>query len=811
MDTLLQDLRYGVRRLLGAPTFTAVVVLTLALGIGANTAVFSVVNAVLLRPLPYAEPERLVTVNHYYPGPTELEAPVSVPGFADYRDRARVFSGVAVEAPWNPNLTGRGEPERLQGARVSALYFSTLGVPAARGRTLLPEEDEPGRNNVVVLGDGLWRRLYGAAPDAVGSTLLLDGERYEVVGVMPPTFRDVFSRAVDLWTPLALPPEQLASTARTNEWLSLVARVKPGIEVEQAASEMATLAEQLKREYQGSYPPDWTLKVTSLSERATGKIRPALLVLLGAVGFVLLIGCANVANLLLARAAARLKEVAIRTALGANRWQVVRQLLVESVLLALVGGAAGLLLAYAGVRTLATLNLGNLPGADELRIDGAVMAFTLGLSLVTGVLFGLAPALQTSRTNLRDALNESARGSTADRGGRRVRRALVVAEVALALTLLVGAGLLVKSFARLQGVQPGFDPANLLTLSLSLPQAKYPSDTQQIAFFDQVLPRVAAVPGVQSVGATTTLPFGGGWSTGTFGIEGRPEVADQPNPWGDIRIVSPDFFTALRVPLLEGRTFTERDGPDAPWVVVVDEELARRYWPNEDPIGKRVTRGAPDGEEPEWWEVVGVVGHTMHEGLDAEARVQLYFPYRQVGRANMSLVVRTAGDPAAATNAVRQAIYSVDRDQPLAQLRTMDELLAASVGQRRLSVLLLGIFSGVALLLASVGIYGVMSHSVTQRSREIGVRMALGAARGNVLALVLRQGMALALVGVGIGLAGALALTRVIASQLYAVRATDPATFAAVAVLLAAVAAVATLLPALRATRVDPVVALRED
>ena len=812
MNTFLQDLRYGARRLVAAPAFTTVVVLTLALGIGANTAVFSVVNAVLLRPLPYREPERLVTINHFYPSLNSLEAPVSAPGFVDYRDRTRVFSGVAVQAGWAPNLTGRSDPERLNGTRVSALYFSTLGVPAAHGRTLLPEEDQPGRNRVVVLSDGLWRRLFAASPGAVGSTIQFNGETYEVVGVMPPGFRDFFGRATELWSPLALPPERYTSNERTTEWLNLTARLKPGTSEQQAAAEMATLASQLKRQYPDSYPPDWTLTVKRLDEVATGKIRPALLVLLGAVGFVLLIGCANVANLLLGRAATRLKEVAIRTALGASRWRVVRQLLVESLLLALAGGAAGLLLAYAGVRALVVMNPTNLPRAEEIGVDATVMLFTLGISLFTGVLFGLVPALQTSNASLRETLSESARGSTADRAGRNVRRALVVAEVALALTLLVGAGLLIQSVARLQRVEPGFDPDKLLTFTLSLPQSKYHSDTQQVAFFDQVLPRIAAVPGVRAVGATSVLPFGGNWATGTFTIEGLQQRApNEPGPWGDIRLVSPDFFQALRVPLRRGRVFTDQYGPATMPVAVVDDEMVRRYWPNEDPIGKRLAFGAPPGEPTRWITVVGVVGHTKHEGLDADARVQLYLPYRQAGANAMAIAVRTTGDPLAAASAVRAAVHAVDRDQPLSQVRSMAELLEASVGPRRLSMLLLGLFSAIALVLSAVGIYGVMSYSVAQRTREIGVRMALGAARTSVLGLVLRQGVVLTLAGVAAGVLASLALNRLLASQLYAVRATDPATFLIVAALLTGVATLACLLPALRATRVDPVVALRQE
>jgi len=616
MDTLLHDVRYAIRSLLRRPMFAAVVVLTLALGVGANTAIFSVVNAVLLRPLPYREPDRLVTVNHFYPSFNGLEAPVSAPGFADYRSRVRAFGSVAVQAGWSPNLTGRGDPERLTGARVSGQYFSTLGVPAALGRTLRPDEDQPGRQQVVVLSDALWRRAFGADPRAVGQTLTLNGRSHEIVGVMPPGFRDFFGRTVELWRPLALDPAALTSDARTSEWLTLTARLAPGVTIEQARAELRALAEQLKREYPGSYPADWSLSVTSLRDWGTGSIRPALLVLLGAVGFVLLIACANVANLLLARGAARSKEIAVRTALGAGRGQLVRQLLTESVLLALAGGLLGLAFADAGVRALVTLTPATLPG-EEIGIDGMVLLFTVVVSLGTGLLFGLVPALQASRVDVQGMLKEGGRGAAGDRGGQALRRALVVAEVALALMLLAGAGLLMKSFARLQSVQPGFDPNNLLTLTLALPQAKYPTDTQQIAFFDQVLPRVAAIPGVQAVGATSAIPFGGSGSTSSFQVEGFQPAPDEPGPWGDFRVVSPDFLRALRAPLLRGRHFTERDGPGAPPVALVDEELARRYWPKEDAVGKRVTFGAPDGEETEWIEIVGVVGHIKHDGRSA--------------------------------------------------------------------------------------------------------------------------------------------------------------------------------------------------
>ncbi len=536
------DLRLALRSLLTRPGFTLVAVGTLALGIGANTAIFSVVNAVLLRPLPYEEPDRLVTINHFYPS-LNLDASVSVPGFRDYRDRTRSFQGVAVETGWNPNLTGTGEPERLTGARVSGLFFSALGVSPAAGRALLSDDDSPGRNLVVVLSHGFSRRHFGGRA-AVGQTLMLDGERYEVVGVMPPSFRDFFNRNVELWTPIAFAPDQFADTRRTNEFLALTARLKPDVTIESAAAEMKAFAEQLKKEYPANYPPDWSLKVDSLNNRATRTIRSALLVLLGAVGIVLLIACANLANLLLARAASQLKEIAVRSALGASRLDLIRQLLTESLVTALAGGTLGLLLAYWGARALVTVNSAGLPWAGDVTIDGTVFVFTVTVSLATGLLFGLAPALRLSGANMAETLREGGRGTGADRTSHLVRRILVVAEVGLALVLLAGAGLLIRSFARLQTVDPGFRAQNILTANIALPATKYPTAVTQVAFFDQLFERLAVVPGVSAVGATTVLPFSGGWSTGSFRIEGFDPPPGTPNPWGDIRIGSAGFAAA---------------------------------------------------------------------------------------------------------------------------------------------------------------------------------------------------------------------------------------------------------------------------
>jgi putative ABC transport system permease protein len=816
MDTWLKDIRYALRRLRKTPGFSAIVLLTLALGIGANSAIFSVVNTVLLRPFPYRDPERLVVVDHFYPSLNNLEAGASAPGYRDLRDKASIFDGVFVMNGWSPALTGNGgEPQRLQGTRASGLIFRTLGVAPIVGRPFTPEEDVPGKNNVVVLSYGFWQRQFGGEASVVGKRIILNGEPYDVIGVMPASFRDFTGRAPsDLWAPLALAPDAFSDDRRTNEYLTLVARLKPGISVERARSDMKTFASQLRAQFPKDYPPDWTLKVTPMNEKVSGRIRPALLILLGAVGFVLLIACANVANLLLARAASRIKEVAIRSALGATRRDLLRQLMAESLLLAVVGGVLGLGLAWLGMKGVVALKPANVPRISDLRIDGLVTLFTLGVAIVTGLVFGLMPAIQASRANLQDTLKEGGRSGSADRSGQTMRRVLVVAEVALALTLLTGAGLLIRSLALLQGVNPGFDSSSLLTFNVSIPAAKYRSDTAVVQYWERAIETVKAVPGVTSTGITSTLPFSGDWSTGSFSVEGYQPPPGKPMPWGDQRVVSPGFFPTLKVPLVKGRNFTEQDGTTGAQVVIVDEEMVKRYWPNADPIGKRLTFNDVQRDSViNWMTVVGVVGHTKHEGLDAENRVQLYHPYhryRFIGT-GMSFAVRTVGDPNRALPAVRAALHAIDPDVPISNISTMDANIANSMGQRRFAMMLLGLFAVMALVLASIGIYGVMSYSVTQRAHEIGIRMALGAARQRVLGMVMRQGLALVGLGVVIGVVGAFALTRLIASQLYGVKPTDPATFVLVAVTLVGVAAVATFVPAMRATRVDPVVALRDE
>ena len=622
---LARDIRYALRRLLHSPGFAAVVIATLALGIGANTAIFSVVNAVLLRPLAYPDPDRLVTVFHHYPSLNNLEAGFAVPTYRDVGERTRIFDSYAVSRSWQVNLTGRAEPERLAAMRATSAYFRVLGTTALLGRTFLPGEDQPGRDRVAVISAGLWQRLFGGRTDVLRSTLRLNGEPYQVVGVMPPSFRDFYMREADLWAPLAFTPEQFADDKRTNEFLRMIGRLEAGATVEGAAREMTALGEQLKKDYPTQYPPDWTLKTRALAEDGRQTIRPALLVLLGAVALVLLIACANIANLLLARAAARGRELAIRTALGATRATLVVQMLAESVVLSTAGGALGLLLAYAALRAVIALNPSNIPRIEDIRIDTPVLVFTSLVSVCTGLVFGILPALHASRADVQSGLREGGRSNVGD-SGALVRRALVVAEIALALVLLVSAGLLIRSFARLQQVDPGFDPRNLVTLNIALPLTTYETPAQQVAFWDAALPRLASVPGVTGVAATSTMPFSGDGSTGSFTVEGYQPAPGQPGPWGDIRVVNPQFHRDMRIRLLKGRYLHEDDRDGSRVVAVVDDEMVRRYWPNTDPIGKRLTFDDNPSGRSTWLEVVGVVEHAAHEGLDADRRVQLYFP-----------------------------------------------------------------------------------------------------------------------------------------------------------------------------------------
>jgi putative ABC transport system permease protein len=814
VDTLIRDLRYAVRTLAKSPGFTVVAVLTLALGIGANTAIFSVINAVLLQPLPYAQPDRLVSVNHFYPSLNNLQASVSVPGFRDYSARSDVFTKSAVEQGGAMNVTGEGEPERVNVVRVSGDFFPTLGVGAALGRTLRPDEAQAGRDHEVVLTYGFWKRKFGGDPAVVGRSIRLNDEDYAVVGVMPERFRDFFSSRADLWMPVVFTPDQYADNRRTNEFLGFIGRLAPGVSVEKAQAEMHALARRLRQSYPNSYASDWDLLVRSLNEVATGTIRPALLLLLGAVGFVLLIACANVANLQLARSAARARETAVRVALGASPRRLMRQLLTESVLLSLSGGLVGLLVAAWGLPALLALSPGSLPRGATVRLDSWVLGFTLLVSVLAGLLFGLIPALRLRRSDVHESLKEGGRGAVGERHSLALRRGLVVTTVALALTLLAGAGLLVRSFSRLVAVDPGFQPDHLLTFSVSLPRAKYPNDTVRVAVLERLVAAIRAVPGVVSAGGTSNIPFAGNWSTSSFNVEGYERPPSTPMPWGDMRAVTPGYLPTIRALLRRGRQFTEADRAGGARVCIVDDELVRRYWPNADPIGKRITFNALTDSNITWITVVGVVAHTLHTGFDDEKRVQVYFPLAQNALPFLGLVVRTSGDPMAAAGAVRAAVSSVDGDLPLANINSMDSLLEQTTGPRRFAMLLLTGFAGLAMLLACIGLYGVMSYIVTQRSRELGVRVALGASADDVLRLVLDQGLRLALAGVGIGLVAAFLLTRVanvMRKLLFEVKAYDPVTFVVVPLLLIAVALLASWLPARRATRVDPMEALRAE
>ena len=800
MGTLLNDIRYGVRMMRKRPGFAAVVVLTLALGIGANTAIFSAVNAVLLKPLPYRNAERLVWVAGNVRGGTS-RASVSPPDYLDYRAQNTVFEEFAASTsvPFNVNLTGAGEPERLAGSLVTANYFRAFGVAPALGRAFGAEEERAAPAPVAVLSDGLWRRRFGADPSVVGKVLTLDGKAVTVVGVAPPEFQ--YPSGAELWLPLDF--DQPDMKIRPAHFLRPIGLLKPGVTIEQARAETDLIARRLEEQYPESNAR-WSLNLVPLQEQVIGGFGTSLWVLLGAVGFVLLIACANVSNLMLARAAGRRRELALRTALGASRWRVVRQQLTESVLLSVAGGAAGLLLAAWGVDVLAALGAGDIPRSREIGVDGRVLAFTVALSVLTGIAFGLLPALRASRPNLNEVLKDAGRGSSGP-GRGRVRSALVVAEIALALTLLAGAGLLIKSFVGLRHVNPGFDPAHVLTLRVDLARSRYTKPEQAAAFFDQLQRRVAGLPGVEAAGLVSELPLSGQPNDMYFSVAGRPPQTPDQKVTADYRRVNQDYFRAMRIPVLRGRGFTEQEVTSNARAVVVNETLARTFFPDEDPLGKHLVIDFGKAEE---YEIVGVAGDVLHRSLEGDVYQMMYVPTLRIGGTN--LVVRTtSSDPTALASAVRAEVAAIDKDQPVSSVRTMEEVVAGSVAQQRFRTFLLAAFACVALLLAGVGIYGVIAYSVTHRTHEIGIRMALGAQTRDVLRMVVGQGMVLALAGVGCGLLAAFGLTRVLSSLLFGVTATDAWTFAAVSLLIVAVSFLACLLPARRATKVDPMVALR--
>jgi putative ABC transport system permease protein len=812
MQTLLQDLRYGARTLFKHPGFTLIAIITLALGIGANTAIFSVVNAVLLRPLPYREPERLALVQQHFPKLGWYYGGVSAPELLDYIAYNETFAELAGYDIVSLNLTGEREPQRLSVARVSANLFSLLGVPPMLGRGFTNEEESVGKSRVVALSERLWRQRFGADPKIVGQTVKLDERPYTVVGVMParlqfPPTGTAFAEAVELWTPLALTDDEKQARRRDANF-KLIGRLKLGVTLEQAQANMVAVAARIEQQHPDIYQGNIRIAATavSLAGRMAQNVRLALWVLLGAVGLVLLIACANIANLLLARAAARRKEIAVRAALGASARRIVQQSLTESLLLALGGGAVGLLLAVWALDLIIRFGPEDVPRLAEASLDLRVLGFTLLVSLLTGVLFGLAPALQGARLSLTEALNEAGRGAgAAGHKGARVRSALVMLETALAVMLLIGAGLLLNSFVRLLRVPPGFDPEGVLVARTALPAARYPEAERGKAVYQQVLERIAKLPGVQYASVASTLPLTGEWGIG-FRIEGGGENTyySANGSW-----VSNDYFRAMGIPLLKGRAFTDEDRTEAPPVVVVNETMARRFWPGEEAIGKRIRWGGwnPQGGLT----IVGVAADVKLTSLTADSPPTVYMPVFQIPRLRRDalFILRTSGDPANLAAALRQAISGVDADLPVYDVQTMKQVVAESVAERRFTMWLLVIFAVAALLLAALGLYGVMSYSVMQRTHELGIRMALGAQVRDVLKLVIKQGMTLALVGVGVGLGAALLLTRLMKTLLFGVSATDPLTFGAIALLLTGVALLACWVPARRATRVDPLVALR--
>ena len=796
MDTLFKDIRYGIRSLLSRPAFAGLAIITLALGIGANTAIFSVINAVLLRPLSYDQPERLVT----------FRSNQSAPDLADVIASSRTFSKIGGEVLAPLAYTAGTEPVQIQVGQVSGGYFETLGVNPARGRYIIADDDKNGGPFVVVLSHALWQRQFAGDQNIVGKTIPLSGNSYTVIGVMPPRFKSPRENS-EAWTPVRV-SNPVAANFRGVHFLRTYGRLAPGTTLQQASAEMRLIDDQLAKQY----PADNKNRSTALiglQQRIVGESRNALLILFAAVSLVLLIACANFANLLLARGAERGREIVIRTALGAGRWRIVRQLLTESILIAILGGAIGVLFAWWGTNLLIALKPQNLPRLDEIGVDMRVFGFTLGVSLLTGLIFGLLPAWSASRAAVNTGLKEGGRSASSSRSQQRLRNAFVVGELAVALVLLVGAGLLVKTFWKLRNVEPGFNPNHLLTMRVELPETRYKEVEPQTRFRAQALANINSLVGAQAA-MVSELPLSGDSLNHDFLIEGRPPIAAGDEPSLETRSVMGDYFHVMQIPLKSGRDFQSHDfDPNAPFVGIVNDEVVRQYFPDENPVGKRV-RWARN-PTVQWIEIVGVVGNVKHFGLDLPEQPALYSPYTQINswKRWMTFAVRTQADPAAMTQAVKGQIWKVDAQLPITRVQTMDEVSAASFDARRFNMLLLTLFAGLALVLAAVGVYGVMSYAVTQRTHEIGIRMALGAQVGNVMRLVMQNGLVIAMVGVAIGLAGAFALTRLMRTLLFAVEPTDKATFAGVSICLLLIALAACYLPARRATKVDPLQALR--
>ena len=804
MQNLLQDLRYGARLLIKQPGFTLIAVLMLALGIGANTAIFSLVNNVLLRPLNYPDSERIVTI---WEDHTRREGPArewtSPPGYQDWREQSTVFSHTAALTGWAPTLTEAGEPERLAGASVSSEAFAVLGVKPMLGREFTAAEDARGAARVAIISHNVWQRHFNNDPAIVGKAIRLSGESYTVVGVMPAGFRFPIINQAEIWSPWQ--PALNPGCQRGCYTQRVIARLKPGVTLAQARTELSAIGQRIEQQF----PEDNKnvgVTVTALQEILVGNMRDGMLALLLAVGLVLLIACANVAGLLLVKAAARSREIAVRAALGAGRWQIIRQLLTESLLLACGGGVAGVLLGYWLVDLLKRLAPAGTPRLEEVSINSGVMLFSVGVSVLTGLLCGLVPAWQGSKADLNQMLRDAGAGNKGTAGSGRLRSGLVVAEIALALLLLIGAGLLLRSFVRLQNVDPGFQAANVLTARLSLPPNAYPNRPQVTAFHQQLQERLRALPGVQSVAYSTSVPMTGVDTDTGFVIEGRPAPPPDKQPSAWFSVVSPDYFSTLNIVLKQGRVFAATDHETAPGVVVIGETMARRYWPNENPVGKRLNFG---GNTPNWREIIGVVADVRHFGLSTDARPTLYFSAQQLSRSTTNIVLRAQGDPLSYGAALRREVQALDKNLALSGIQPLAELVADTIATPRLLMLLFSGFAVVALVLAALGIYGVMAYLVLQRTPEIGLRMALGAQGRDVLQLIIGQGMKLALVGLALGLVASMALTRLMKSLLFGVSATDPLTFGLVTILLLTMTLLACWIPARRATQLDPLNALR--
>lgn len=818
METLWHDLGYGLRMLFKNPGFTAAAILSLAIGIGANSAIFSVTNALLLRPLPYKDADRLVILWSRSPGLNVAQDWFSPGQYLDVKTQNHVFEQVATAIGGSFNLTGQGTPEHIDGARISSSLFPLLGANAMLGRVFSPEEDEPGKPPVVILGHSFWQRYFGSDERIIGKTLTLNGNNFTIVGVMPASFS--FNKEVmpavnaiqnaDLLLPL--PMSEAARANRNNEDYNIFGKLKPGVTVTQAQAEMDVIAGRMKQQYPANYPPSGglTISVVPLLEQVVGDIGHALPVLFGAVGFVLLIACANVANLLLSRAAVRQKEIAIRTAVGASRLRLIRQLLSESLLLGLLGGLLGLGIAFLSIKALRVFGPENIPRLNEVGIDSRVMVFTCAVALLTSIVFGLVPALRASRVDLNEVLKEGGRssgaGSASGLGHHHTRKLLVISEVALSLVLLIGAGLLIRSYQRILASHPGFNPHNILSMRLSLPGAKYPTPEAISTFYQRVTEKIKGLSGVESVATTYSLPMSTvalAWEPIT--IEGYVPKNAQDFIISNVRIVSPDYFRTMGVPLVQGQLFTEHDRKGEPETAIVDEALAQRFWPHENPIGKRIQRG----QAGPWRTVVGVINDAKEYSSEKEPPIAVYYPFEQFTARSMYLVIRTTPDPVPMGAAIAKEIQAVDPEMPVYDVHSMDQRLSEALARKRFSMLLLGMFAVIASILAAIGIYGVMAYAVNQRTHEIGIRLALGAQPSNIMQLVIRQALILISVGIAIGLTGAVALTRVMSSLLFGVSTTDLLTFVITPLLLGGVGVLASYLPARRAAKVDPMIALR--